>query len=219
MTSKSCNLCHDLLYSADTSTRLTTQSPCLYVLRKKNVSKAWARKQIRPYPAPSGGTWIGEVFVGQCFYGFQALELENAGRAASFGGFLPDDAIVAVEDWLQLHNPEAQVTLVCNMYLDCLRLTALSPLDVFCRMHLLRPPLQGKLHPQAKLPNQGRRQEKSRRTAGCAMRVSNCLGNNLKLNLDSRHYMFYVQVDSTVGLSSETCNEFDRPKKGLFLQD
>ena len=156
---------------------------------RKNVSKAWARKQIRPYPAPSGGTWIGEVFVGQCFYGFQALELENAGRAASFGGFLPDDAIVAVEDWLQLHHPQAQVTLVCNMYLDKSRLTVLSPLDVFCRMHLLRPPLQGKLHPQAKLPNQGRRQEKSRRTAGCAMRVSNCSGNNLKLNLDSRHYV------------------------------
>lgn len=218
MTSKSRDIRHAQLYSARKSTRLTALLPCLCPTCRKNVSKAWARKQIRPYPAPSGGTWTGEVFVGQCFYGFQALELENAGKAATFGGFLPDDAIVAVEDWLQLHNPEAQVTLVCNMYLDCLRLTALSPLDVLCRMHLVRPQLQGRLQTQAKLLNQGRKPEKSVRPADCAMLVSNCSGSNRKLNLDSCSLRsVYVPVDSTVGLLSGTCNEFGRPKKGAVL--
>ena len=216
LTSKSRNIHHALLYSARTRTRLTALLPCPTC--RKNVSKAWARKQVRPYPAPSGGTWTGEVFVGQCFYGFPALELENAGKAATFGGFLPDDAIIAVEDWLQLHNYEAQVTLVCNMYFDYLRLTALSASYILCRMHLGRPQHQGGLQPQAKLLIQGRKPEKSRRPADCAMQVSNCSGSNRKLDLYScSHLSIYVPVDSTVGLLTGKCNEFGRPKKGLFL--
>ena len=58
---------------------------------------------MRPYPE-AGGTWKGQVYAVQCFFGFAKLEepaeSEAAGSRGAFGLYLPDDAIVAVRMWL-----------------------------------------------------------------------------------------------------------------------
>ena len=42
----------------------------------------------------------GNVFGVQCFFGCANLECENGGSSATFGAWLPDEAIFAVRQWL-----------------------------------------------------------------------------------------------------------------------
>ena len=71
----------------------------------RNRSKTWEKKQVRPYP-DTGGTWKGDVYAVQCFFGFAKLEepadseSEAGTSRGAFGLYLPDDAIVAVRMWL-----------------------------------------------------------------------------------------------------------------------
>ena len=64
----------------------------------KNRSRLWEKKQVRPYP-DGASTWKGNVYGVQCFFGFVELEEPRSGTNA-FGLYLPDDAIVAVREWL-----------------------------------------------------------------------------------------------------------------------
>ena len=59
-------------------------------------SKFWEKRQVRPF----SNNWSGKVFGVQCFFGFLSYEHEHKGKQAEFGGWLPDDAIVAVREWL-----------------------------------------------------------------------------------------------------------------------
>ena len=59
-------------------------------------SKFWEKRQVRPF----SNNWSGKVFGVQCFFGFLSCEHEHKGKQAKFGGWLPDDAIVAVREWL-----------------------------------------------------------------------------------------------------------------------
>ena len=66
---------------------------------KGNKSKYWEKKQLRPYPdGPS--TWKGKVFGVQCFFGFQKMDTLQGTHKATFGGWLPDDAVASVREWL-----------------------------------------------------------------------------------------------------------------------
>lgn len=68
---------------------------------RTNRGRTWEKKQLRPYP-DGAGTWKGTVYVVQCFFGFAKLEepAEASSADDSFGWYLPDDAIVAVREWL-----------------------------------------------------------------------------------------------------------------------
>lgn len=56
---------------------------------------------MRPFPVKGRlEPWTGSVFGVQCFYGFASLETEQGKHTATFGAWLPDDAIHAVREWL-----------------------------------------------------------------------------------------------------------------------
>ena len=58
---------------------------CNFLRRdSKAYGRAWAKRQVRPYPTDRG-TWKGEVKVGQCF--FEKLEDCNKRWRAEFGGW------------------------------------------------------------------------------------------------------------------------------------
>ena len=67
---------------------------------RKNKSRSWEKKQVRPYPG-GASSWKGNVFAVQCFYGFASLDDPSAETSHDvFGSYLPDDAVVAVREWL-----------------------------------------------------------------------------------------------------------------------
>ena len=86
---------------------------------RTNRSKAWEKKQIRPYP-DGANTWKGPVFVVQCFFGFAQLETPAAASTSQehFGLYLPDDAIEAVREWLDTvkFTKAAQVRIVLFLF-------------------------------------------------------------------------------------------------------
>lgn len=73
---------------------ITTFSFC-----RDSRSKYWEKKQLRPY-SDGTSTWQGKVFGVQCFYGFDKLDTQQGTFKATFGGWLPDDAVRSVREWL-----------------------------------------------------------------------------------------------------------------------
>lgn len=84
----------------------------------------YAKQQICQYQSPEDDTepWRGTVMGHQCFYGFKHLEYSNAEldkngvatghvHEATFGGWLPDDAITAVKQWLQAKRAAGKVNI------------------------------------------------------------------------------------------------------------
>ncbi|DBA95799.1 hypothetical protein WJX77_007107 [Trebouxia sp. C0004] len=65
-----------------------------------------AGNHVKPAPARRllgqirNKSHAGSVFGVQCFYGFLSLETEQGEHVATFGAWLPDDAIHAVREWL-----------------------------------------------------------------------------------------------------------------------